>query len=77
MPSPSAGFSQLTYLDLSRNWLSGVLPPSLASLPLAATCGLSLWDNGLEGTLPESYVGAAHPRLMTATRLALVTSMVF
>ena len=54
-PASSVGFSQLALLDLSRNALNSSLPTTLVQLPLAASLGVSVFDNQLVGTIPPSY----------------------
>lgn len=41
------GFTKLTLLDVSRNALTGTLPPELGSL---SSVGFSAFDNNITGT---------------------------
>ena len=44
------GFTKLTFLDVSRNALTGTLPPELGNLSSAGSMGLGVFDNNITGT---------------------------
>ena len=47
IPSCLSNLTALTFLDVSRNWLSGTLPPELGSI---THLQLSVFDNNITGT---------------------------
>ena len=52
LPAVLSSVASLTYLDVSRNALTGSLPPELNLTGLK----LSVFDNNLTGTVPTTYV---------------------
>ena len=57
------GFTKLTFLDVSRNVLSGTLPPELGNI--STSLQLIVFDNNITGTVPSGTFGPCPTGILT------------